>query len=202
MAARQGGMRIQGQMSPRLPLLFALLLPALAGCDEAWLAQAAGTPVPAAPPASGEPQVAGNQARFVVDGQEFRFSTPGIRRSRARAGDGVLAHSIELANDDNSLYARVVLQVPAGQANLDGEYRAMPLGTAAAAGQVGVGEVVLAEETDARRGRRMLPSGSGSIRVRRVGGDYVVAFEVRGDDLFRPAAAPAITGELRFPAGS
>jgi hypothetical protein len=48
----------------------------------------------------------------------------------------------------------------------------------------------------------MLPSGSGSIRVRREGGDYVVAFEVRGDDLFRPAAAPAITGELRFPAGS
>lgn len=202
MAARQGGMRIQGQMSPRLPLLFALLLPALAGCGDAWVAQAAGTPVAARVAPADDAPAAANQARFVVDGQEFRFSTPGIRRSRARAGDGVLAHSIELANDDNSLYARVVLQVPAGQANLDGEYRAMPLGTPATAGQVGVGEVVLAEETDARRGRRMLPSGSGSIRVRREGGDYVVAFEVRGDDLFRPAAAPAITGELRFPAGS
>lgn len=189
-------------MSPRLPLLFALLLPALAGCGDAWVAQAAGTPVAGAVAPADDAPAAANQARFVVDGQEFRFSTPGIRRSRARAGDGVLAHSIELANDDNSLYARVVLQVPAGQANLDGDYRAMPLGAPGAAGQAGVGEVVLAEETDARRGRRMLPSGSGSIRVRREGGDYVVAFEVRGDDLFRPAAAPAITGELRFPAGS
>lgn len=201
MAGREGCMRIQEMMSPRLPLLFALLLPALAGCGDAWEAQAAGAPAPVVAPLAVESQAAGNRARFVVDGQEFRFSTPGIRRSRARAGEGVLAHSIELANDDNSLYARVVLQVPAGQAGLDGDYRAMQLGTPAAVGQAGVGEVMLAEETDARRGRRMLPSGSGSIRVRREGGDYVVAFEVRGDDLFRPAAAPAITGELRFAAG-
>ena len=63
---------------------------------------------------------------------------------------------------------------------------------------------VLAEliPPDARRGRRMLPSGSGSIRVRREGEGYVVAFDVRGDDLFRPADAGAITGELRFAAGS
>ncbi|MBY4597141.1 hypothetical protein K3217_16605 [bacterium BD-1] len=195
-------MRIQGQMSPRLPLLFALLLSPLAGCGDAWVAQAAGTPAPAVAPLADEAPAAGNQARFVVDGHEFRFSTPGIRRSRARAGEGVVAHSIELANDDNSLYARVVLQVPAGQAFLDGDYRAMPLGAPGAAGQAGVGEVVLAEETDVRRGRRMLPSGSGSIQVRREGGDYVVAFEVRGDDLFRPAGAPAITGELRFSAGT
>ena len=45
-------------------------------------AQAAGTPVPVVAPPAAEPQSAGNQARFVVDGQEFRFSTPGIRRSR------------------------------------------------------------------------------------------------------------------------
>lgn len=195
-------MRIQERMSPRLPLSFALLLPALAGCGDAWVAQAAGTPAPVAVPVAQESQAAGNQARFVVDGQEFRFSTPGIRRSRARAGEGVLAHSIELANDDNSLYARVVLQVPAGQAGLDGDYRAVQLGSPGAVGQAGVGEVVLAEETDARRGRRMLPSGSGSIRVRREGADYVVVFEIRGDDLFRPADAGAITGELRFAAGS
>ena len=195
-------MRIQERMSPRLPLSFALLLPALAGCGDAWVAQAAGTPAPAVATLAGETQAAGNQARFVVDGQEFRFSTPGIRRSRARAGEGVLAHSIELANDDNSLYARVVLQVPAGQAGLDGDYRAVQLGSPGAVGQAGVGEVVLAEETDARRGRRMLPSGSGSIRVRREGADYVVVFEIRGDDLFRPADAGAITGELRFAAGS
>lgn len=202
MAGPEGCVRIQERMSPRLPLLFALLLPALAGCGDAWVAQAAGTPVPVVAPPAAEPQAAGNQARFVVDGQEFRFSTPGIRRSRARAGEGVLAHSIELANDDNSLYARVVLQVPAGQEGLEGDYRAVQLGTPAAAGQAGVGEVVLAEETDARRGRRMLPSGSGSIRVRREGDGYVVAFDVRGDDLFRPADAGAITGELRFAAGS
>lgn len=197
-------MRIQGKMSPRLPLLFALLLPALAGCGDAWVAQAAGGAMPAAGaplPLGGDEAAGGNQVRFVVDGQEFHFSTPGIRRSRARAGEGVLAHSIELANDDNSLYARVVLQVPQGRAGLDGDYRAVQLGAPEFSGQAGVGEIVLAEETDARRGRRMLPSGSGQIRVRREGADYVVVFDVRGDDLFRPAAAGAITGELRFAAG-
>lgn len=194
-------MRIQNQMSPRLPLLLSLLLPALAGCGDAWVAQAASGPAPAVVPLAQAPEDGGNRARFVVDGQEFRFSTPGIRRSRARAGEGVLAHSIELANDDNSLYARVVLQVAAGQDALEGDYRAVQLGAPEFSGQAGVGEVVLAEETDARRGRRMLPSGSGAIQVRREGPDYVVVFEIRGDDLFRPADAAPITGELRFTAG-
>ncbi|KFL37748.1 hypothetical protein [Arenimonas donghaensis] len=154
---------------------------------------------PTLPPApSGEATMGGNRVRFEVDGQEYAFRTPEVRHSRARVAEHVVAQSFELANADNSLYARLVLNVTDDRINLSGEYAAVALDDQAQRERPGVGEVVLAEETDATRGRRMLPSGSGVIVVEHVHGRLKVRFSTGGDGLFRKADASPVTGTLDF----
>lgn len=161
-----------------------------------------GTPVGIAaelPPApDGEATMGGNLVRFEVDGQDYAFRTPEVRHSRARVADHVVAQSFELANPDNSLYARLVLNVADDTLDLSGEYAAVALDSQAQRGKPGVGEVVLAEETDLVRGRRMLPSGSGQIVVEHAGGRLKVRFSTGGDGLFRDAEASPVVGTLDF----
>lgn len=153
---------------------------------------------PAGMPAPGAP-AGPHSAWFEVDGRRHAFDTPELREQRVPAGEGVRAHRFELANADDSLSVRLVLQVPAGAGDLSGDYRAVSLADPAWRGVTGVGEVVLAEATDARRGRRLLPSGAGWIRVEAApGGGWRVRFGILGDDLFRPADAPPVTGGLRL----
>ncbi|WP_374602545.1 hypothetical protein [Arenimonas sp.] len=187
-------------MSIRLRWFLGLVLAGV-GCAQAagGGGGAAGSVAPqglAAP--AGEALLGGNQVSFEVDGQPFSFRTPEVRHSRARVAENVVAYSFELANPDNSLYARLVLNVPEGQQDLSGEYAAVSLGDPAQQARSGVGEVVLAEETDPGRGRRMLPSGSGVIEVDHQAGRLRVSFETRGDGLFREAGAAPVTGLLDF----
>lgn len=162
----------------------------------------AGTPVATPgkllPAPAGEAAAGGNQVRFDVDGQSYGFRTPEVRHSRSRVGEHVVAHSFELANAGNSLYARLVLNVAEGETDLSGEYVAGSLGDPDLHARIGVGEVVLAEETDAARGRRMLPSGSGTIVVGHRAGRVQVRFETRGDGLFRDADAAPVAGTFDF----
>ncbi|GGA73928.1 hypothetical protein GCM10011521_10110 [Arenimonas soli] len=160
---------------------------------------APGTVAPQVLPAPvGETLAGGNQVHFEVDGQAYAFRTPEVRHSRSRVGEQVVAHSFELANPDNSLYARMVLNVAEDLADLSGEYAAVSLGDPDQHARAGVGEVVLAEEANPSRGRRMLPSGSGVIVVEQRSGRLRVRFETRGDGLFREAAAAPVTGTLDF----
>ncbi|ODS64978.1 MULTISPECIES: hypothetical protein [unclassified Arenimonas] len=189
---------------PRSPWLLLLLAPAfalgLAGCA----AEGAGSAGPAAQaPATGSAGESGtgsNRVGFRVDGQAFAFRTPQVRHVRSRAAEGLVAESFELASGDQSLYARLVLLVPAGQADLTGSYRAVSLDKDA--GEAGVGELLLAEETDPARGRRMFPSGAGRIEVEQREGYFTVRFEVTGDGLFREEDAAPVTGEMAFYAPS
>lgn len=146
----------------------------------------------------GEASAGGNQVQFEVDGQSYSFRTPEVRHSRSRVAEHVVAHSFELANPGNSLYARIVLNVAQDQADLSGEYAAVSLGDPDQHARVGVGEVVLAEETDPSRGRRMLPSGSGVIVVEHLAGRLRARFETGGDGLFREEGAAPVTGTLDF----
>lgn len=140
-----------------------------------------------------------HSARFEVDGRRYSFETPELRSAVAPAGEGVRAHRFEIASSDDSLSARLVLQLPEQATDLAGDYRAVSLADPAWRGVAGVGEVVLAEAGDPRRGRRLLPSGAGWIRVEAdEGGGWRVLFGILGDDLFRPADAPPVTGELRL----
>lgn len=141
-----------------------------------------------------------NRVRFRVDGQDFAFRTPQVRHVTSRAAEGVVAESYELASADQTLYARLVLLVPAGQAGLSGEYRAVALDRQAPV--AGVAELMLAEETDLRRGRRMFPSGGGRVEVEQREGSFTVRFEITGDGLFREEGAEPVTGELVFHAPS
>lgn len=183
--------------SPWLPLLLAPAFAlGLAGCA----AEGAGGPAPAAQAASaasaGEAGTGSNRVGFRVDGQAFAFRTPQVRHVRSRAAEGLVAESFELASSDHSLYARLVLLVPAGQADLSGSYRAVSLDKGG--GEAGVGELLLAEETDPGRGRRMFPSGAGRIEVEQREGYFTVRFEITGDGLFREEDAAPVTGELAF----
>lgn len=160
---------------------------------------ASGTVVPKPAPApAGEATMGGNVVQFEVDGRDYSFRTPEVRHSRARVGEDVVAQSFELANPDNSLYARLVLNVARDKIDLSGEYEAVALGDPEQRGRAGVGEVVLAEETDASRGRRMLPSGSGVIVVEHVADRIKVGFRTGGDGLFREATAEPVVGTLDF----
>jgi len=151
------------------------------------------------PPApAGEATMGGNLVRFEVDGQDYAFRTPEVRHSRARVAENVVAQSFELANPDNSLYARLVLNVADDAVDLSGEYAAVALDSQAQREKLGVGEVVLAEETDPVRGRRMLPSGSGVIVVEHAQGRLKVRFSTGGDGLFRDADASPVVGTLDF----
>lgn len=187
-------------MASRLRLVLAFLV-AFSGCvggvDPAGGAPA-GSPMKVLPAPPGEAPAGGNQVRFEVDGQSYAFRTPEVRHSRSRVGAQIVAHSFELANPENSLYARLVLNVDEGKTDLSGEYVAASLGNPDLRAQAGVGEVVLAEETDAARGRRMLPSGSGTIVVGQQAGRVQVRFETRGDGLFRDADAAPVTGTFDF----
>lgn len=189
-------------MASRFRLVLGFLV-AFSGCvggaNPAGGAPAA-TPVKLLPAPAGEVPAGGNQVRFEVDGQSFAFRTPEVRHSRSRVGTKIVAHSFELANAENSLYARLVLNVDEGEGETDlsGEYVAASLGDPDLRALAGVGEVVLAEETDAVRGRRMLPSGSGTIVVGQQAGRVQVRFETRGDGLFRDADAAPVTGTFDF----
>ncbi len=186
-------------MSIRVQLFVGFLLAFSGWLREDAGAGAAGTMAPPALPApDGEAVSGGNQVRFEVDGQTYSFRTPEVRHSRSRVGERVVAHSFELANPGNSLYARMVLNVAEGHDDLSGEYAAVSLGDPDQHARAGVGEVVLAEELDPARGRRMLPSGSGVIAVEHMAGRLRVRFETLGDGLFREAAAPPVTGTLDF----
>lgn len=188
----------------RFPWLPLLLAPAfalvLAGC----VAEGAGGPVPVGQaPSAASVDGAGtgsNRVGFRVDGQAFAFRTPQVRHVRSRAAEGLVAESFELASSDQSLYARLVLLVPANQSDLSGSYRAVSLEKGA--GEAGVGELLLAEETDPGRGRRMFPSGGGRIEVEQREGSFTVRFEVTGDGLFRDEDAAPVTGEMAFHAPS
>ena len=188
-------------MSIRIQVLAGALL-AFTGCVAGGGQGGGGAPGTAAPqplPAPpGEATAGGNQVQFEVDGQSYGFRTPEVRHSRSRVAEHVVAHSFELANPGNSLYARVVLNVAEDLADLSGEYAAVSLGDPEQHARPGVGEVVLAEEADPTRGRRMLPSGSGVIVVEHVAGRLRVRFETRGDGLFRETAAAPVTGTLDF----
>lgn len=162
-------------------------------------AGASGAIAPKLPQApAGEATMGGNLVRFEVDGQDYAFRTPEVRHSRARVAEHVVAQSFELANPDNSLYARLVLNVADDVIDLSGEYAAVALDDQAQREIPGVGEVVLAEETDAVRGRRMLPSGSGVIVVEHVDGRLKVRFSTGGDGLFRDVGAKPVVGTLDF----
>lgn len=188
-------------MSLRHQLVIGLLM-AFSGCVGAGGQGSAGPsaalgPTPARAPA-GETMTGGNQVRFDVDGTAFAFRTPEVRHSRASVGTNLVAQSFELANADNSLYARLVLNVEADRADLSGRYDAVSLGDPEQRVRGGVGEVVLAEESDPGRGRRMLPSGSGVITVEHVGGRLKVDFSTGGDGLFRDRDAAPVSGMLDF----
>lgn len=188
-------------MSMRIQVVVGLLL-AFSGCVGSGGQGGGGAPGTAAPKLlpgpPGEATAGGNQVQFEVDGQTYAFRTPEVRHSRSRVGENVVAHSFELANPGSSLYARVVLNVAEGLADLSGEYAAVSLGDPEQHARPGVGEVVLAEEADPARGRRMLPSGSGVIVVEHAAGRLRVRFETRGDGLFRETAAEPVTGSLDF----
>lgn len=193
-------------MSLRYQLVLGLMA-AFSGCMAAGgqglvaATGAAGATAGSPPPllaAASQTTRGGNLVQFEVDGQVHSFRTPEVRHSRARVADTVAAFSFELANADNSLSARLVLQVPEETSDLSGEYPAVALDDPAQRGRVGVGELVLAEETDASRGRRMLPSGSGLIVVDHQAGRLKVAFSTGGDGLFRETAAEPIVGTLDF----
>jgi len=178
------------------------VLMTFSGCVGAGGQGQAGAPgamtptLPVAP--AGEATTGGNQVRFEVDGQTYAFRTPEVRYSRARVAEHVVAQSFELANSDNSLYARLVLNVSDDALDLSGQYAAVALDEPARRETPGVGEVVLAEESDAARGRRMLPSGSGLIVVEHVEDRLKVRFSTGGDGLFRDADAGPVVGTLDF----
>lgn len=166
-----------------------------------WRAMAMVAALAIAPAPSGLATAGGgpHSARFEVDGRQFGFETPELRAAVSPAGEGVRAHRFEIASADDRLSARLVLQLPAQATDLSGDYRAVSLADPAWRGVAGVGEVVLAEASDPRRGRRLLPSGAGWIRVEPdEGGGWRVQFGILGDDLFRPADAPPVTGEMRL----
>lgn len=175
-----------------------LALVCLTGCTAQGAAQPASGAGPA--PLATEADTGSNRVQFTVDGRTFAFRTPQVRRGRARAGEGVVAESFELASPDQSLYARLVLYVAAGREDLAGDYRVALPGEAGAAR--GTAELLLAEETDLARGRRMFPSGDGEVRVQARDGYFEVRFEFTGDDLFRAADAAPVTGEMAFHAPS
>lgn len=183
-------------MSIRVQMVLGLLL-AFSGCVQGSGAHGAGGVAAPVPPV-GDPGAGGNEVRFEVDGRPFEFRTPEVRHSQSRVGDRLVAHSFELASDDKALYARLVLNVDEGAADLSGEYAAVSLGDPEQFARRQVGEVVLAEEVDPARGRRMLPSGSGRILVEHAAGRMRVRFETRGDGLFREEAAAPVTGTLDF----
>lgn len=174
-------------------LLLGLLLQ---GCT----AQGAGMGTAPRAGGSGASGSGGNHVAFSVDGQSFAFRTPQVRHGRARAGEAVVAESFELASDDQSLYARVVLYVGPGREDLSGVYPAVLVDRDGA--RAGVAELLLAEETDLARGRRMFPSGGGQVEVEHRDGYFTVRFEFTGDGLFRSGDAPPVTGELSFHAPS
>lgn len=159
---------------------------------------ATGRQAGALPAPAGETQAGGNRAWFDVDGEVFRFRTPEVRHSRVKAGEGVVAEHFELERPDRGIYVRLVLQVDEAREDLSGEYEAVSLDDPAQAGRAGVGEVVLAEETDPARGRRMLPSGSGRILVVQAENRLEVQFETGGDGLFRAADAAPVKGGIDF----
>lgn len=165
----------------------------------ACTAQGAGAPPVQAgpqPTVRDDPGVGSNRVSFEVDGQAFSFRTPQVRHGRSRAGEGVVAESFELASADQALYARLVLHVEPGRGDLSGRYRVVPGGRERA--QAGTAELMLAEETDPVRGRRMFPSGEGLVEVEDREGYLRVRFTFTGDGLFRAAEAAPVVGELAF----
>lgn len=181
-------------------LFAAALSLAVAGCAAEGSGGGASTPGPQGAPLAGDTGGGSNRVRFRVDGQDFAFRTPQVRHTRSQAGEGLVAESFELANADQSLYARLVLVVPAGQADLSGRYRAVALERVPPG--AGVGELMLAEETDPARGRRMFPSGGGHIEVKQREGYFTVRFEFTGDGLFRDEDAAPVGGDMAFHAPS
>jgi len=168
----------------------------------AWVMALASVPGTALLKAAGE-RSAANSAWFEVDGERFAFQARELSHGRLDLGGGVSAHRFELVNAERTLEARLVLQASGTAGDLAGDYRAVSLADPAWQGVAGVGEVVLADDTDARRGRRLLPSGAGWIRVQAVeGGGLHVRFGILGDDLFRPASAAPVTGELQLGAAA
>ena len=158
---------------------------------------AAAPPAQAGPPPVVDAQgVGSNRVNFEVDGQSFSFRTPQVRHGRSRAGEGVVAESFELASADQSLYARLVLHVEPGRGDLSGRYRVAPGGQEQV--QAGTAELMLAEETDPARGRRMFPAGDGLVDVEDREGYLRVRFTFTGDGLFRSAEAAPVAGELGF----
>ena len=137
-------------------------------------------------------------ARFVVDGTEHAF----------RSGEGhvwlnaivdvpeVQQLTLETYTPENSLYAKADLYVPTGT-DPSGEYQLGRHNAPENLNVVGRGQLLLAIETDPEAGRRLLPSGAGRLRLHRDGDAWIAEFEFTGDGMFRPADAPAITGELR-----
>lgn len=183
-----------------LGLFTAVLALAMAGCSAEGSGGGASTPQPKGAPLAVDTGAGSNRVQFRVDGQDFAFRTPQVRHTRSRTGEGLVAESFELASADQSLYARLVLVVPAGQADLSGRYRAVALDRAPPG--AGVGELMLAEETDPARGRRMFPSGGGHIEVEQRQGYFTVRFEFTGDGLFRAEDAAPVGGDMAFHAPS
>lgn len=181
-------------------LFAAALALALAGCVAEGSGGGSSMPSPQGTPLAGGIGAGSNRVQFRVDGQDFAFRTPQVRHTRSRVGEGLVAESFELASADQSLYARLVLVVPTGQADLSGRYRAVALDRDAPV--AGVAELMLAEETDPARGRRMFPSGGGHLEVEQREGSFTVRFEFTGDGLFRDEDAAPVGGEMSFHAPS
>ena len=179
--------------SPCLAVLAAVFL-------GACTAQGAGVPPsPAAIEAEGG---GSNRVRFEVDGQAFAFRTPQVRHGRSRAGQGLVARRFELASADQSLYARLVLNVEATRGDLSGRYRVVAGDGEGGGATAGTAELMLAEETDPVRGRRMFPGGGGEVEVVQREGYFEVRFSITGDGLFRDRDAAPVEGELAFHAPS
>lgn len=191
-------------MKTLLPSLLCLALltacGAAPGGDAAPAADAAADAASA--PASDEGRAASsagaNEAHFEVDGVEHRFRSDDgmVVRTPAVDAEGVTLLTIETYTPPNTLYLKADLFVATGDDG-EGEYQLGRLGDDGHRNVPGRGQVVLAIETDPEAGRQMIPSGGGTLVLRRDGDAWVGEFELTGDGMFRAEDAPPVRGGFR-----
>ena len=144
------------------------------------------------------PDAGANEGHFEVDGVEHRFRSENglVMRTPSVDAEGVTLLTIETYTPPNSLYLKADLFVATGDDG-EGEYQLGRLGDEGHRNVPGRGQVMLAIETDPEAGRRIIPSGGGTLTLRREGDTWVGEFELTGDGMFRAEDAPPVTGGFR-----